>query len=891
MGGQGRVTRLEQLESIKIVLILWLHDSISGFIMYPLSDSQVTAVLGPTNTGKTFLAIERMLAHKSGMMGFPLRLLARENYDKVVRAKGSAAVALVTGEEKIIPANPAYWICTVEAMPLDLSVEFMAIDEIQLAGDPERGHVFTDRLLNSRGTEETLFLGSDTIRPLLRRLVPEANFLSRPRFSTLGYVAPKKISRIPPRSAVVVFSASEVYEVAETLRRQRGGAAVVLGALSPRTRNAQVEMFQSGEVDFLVATDAIGLGLNMDLDHVTFGKIKKFDGRKQRFLTVSELAQIAGRAGRHMNDGTFCTTAEVGGLNEEVVAAIEGHRFDPLESLMWRTRRLKFSSVTGLLKSLEEKPPVTTVLQRAQDGDDHRSLRVLSKDPELTALVKGPAAVRLLWDVCQVPDFRKTLTDSHTNLLSSLVRFLLSGAGCLPEDWIATQLRRLDKIEGDIDTLVARISAVRTWTFISHRGDWVQRRDYWQDKARAIEDRLSDALHEKLTSQFVDRRAAVIVRRLNSNEELQAGIRSNGEIVIESEEVGTLTCFDFKLDEAIANGDKDTIKPVLTAVRRVIGPEITRRLISMQSGEDKEFKLRANGGLYWSGHQLAQLTNGADVLNPAIQLRRFDFLEPEQKQIILNRLQAFLSNYIRMRLAPLFSVLEVEDIPQTLRGILFQLQENLGLLPRREIIQDANRFSEEDREFLRHHQISVSRHAIWLAQLMDKKAQKLKGQLWRIFHNADFDNPAVGQQIIILPEPDYPDGIYQAMGYVVLGREGGRVAVQANFLPRLEKRLSGLVGKASSTVQMQIVQFTRADDERVSMIWQPLGYRLEDTEDGKFSRLPPRKNRKPKAPKLKADQTGKTTRGRARIPQQKSPQKPMGDPLSPFAVLAVMKTG
>ena len=450
------------------------------------SEPRLVAVLGPTNTGKTHLAIERMLDHQSGMIGFPLRLLARENYDRVVKLRGARAVALITGEEKILPPNPAYFICTVESMPLDRAVEFLAVDEIQLCADPERGHVFTARLLHARGLSETMFLGSDTIRPLMRRLVPDAEYVSRPRFSTLSHTGYKKVTRLPPRSAVVAFSMADVFSLAELVRRQRGGTAIVMGALSPRARNAQVGMFQAGEVDYLVATDAIGMGLNMDLDHVAFARLGKFDGRGPRQLSAAEIGQIAGRAGRHMSDGTFGTTADEGPLDPTIVAAVEEHRFEPLTHLSWRNTRLRFQSVGALLKSLDERPPVAGLVQ-TRDADDHRALQLLARHGEVVQLATHPGAVRLLWEVCQIPDFRKMMSDSHARFLAHCFVHLAGPEGRLPGPWIGAQMAQLDRLDGDIDTLMMRIAHIRTWTYITHRSDWVDNAADWQDRARGID--------------------------------------------------------------------------------------------------------------------------------------------------------------------------------------------------------------------------------------------------------------------------------------------------------------------------------------------------------------------------------------------------------------------
>src|SRR5271156_2617483 len=425
--------------------------------------------LWPANTGKTHLALQRKLGHRSGMIGFPLRLLARENYDRIVKLRGARSVALITGEEKILPPNPSYFVCTVESMPLDRPVDFLAIDEIQLCADPERGHVFTARLLHARGLAETMFLGADTIKPLMRRLVPDIEHVSRPRFSTLSYTGHKKVTRLPPRSAVVAFAIADVFSLAELIRRQRGGTAVVLGALSPRARNAQVGMFQAGEVDYLVATDAIGMGLNMDLNHVAFARLAKFDGRGLRRLSAAEIAQIAGRAGRHMSDGTFGTTADEGPLDPAIVAAVEEHRFEPLTHVSWRNTRLRFDTVGALLKSLDERPAAPGLVQ-AREADDHRALRVLSRNAEAMGLARHPGAVRLLWEVCQIPDFRKVMSDSHARFLAHCFGHLAGPAERLSSAWVGAQMAQLDRLDGDIDTLMARIAHIRTWTYITHRG-------------------------------------------------------------------------------------------------------------------------------------------------------------------------------------------------------------------------------------------------------------------------------------------------------------------------------------------------------------------------------------------------------------------------------------
>src|SRR5690242_6893969 len=533
------------------------------------SGPRLVAVLGPTNTGKTHLAIERMLDHQSGMIGFPLRLLAREVYDRVVKLRGARAVALITGEEKILPPNPSYFVCTVESMPLDRPVEFLAIDEIQLCADRERGHVFTARLLHARGLSETMFLGADTIKPLMRRLVPRIEYISRPRLSTLTHTGHKKVTRLPPRSAVVAFAVADVFSLAELVRRQRGGTAVVLGALSPRARNAQVGMFQAGEVDYLVATDAIGMGLNMDLDHVAFARLAKFDGRGPRRLTAAEIGQIAGRAGRHMNDGTFGTTADERPLDEALVAAVEGHKFEPLTRIAWRNTRLQFRSVGALLRSLDERPSASGLVQ-TRDADDHRALQLLSRHAEVTSLATHPGAVRLLWEVCQIPDFRKVMSDSHARFLAHCFVHLAGPEGRLPSAWVGNQMAQLDRLDGDIDTLMMRIAHIRTWTYITHRSEWIDNAADWQERARGIEDRLSDALHDRITQRFVDRRSAYLVRQLAAEGDLLASVDKDGMVLVEGAAVGRLDGFRFVPDASEGNAKRTLI----TAANRVLRSEV-----------------------------------------------------------------------------------------------------------------------------------------------------------------------------------------------------------------------------------------------------------------------------------------------------------------------------
>jgi ATP-dependent RNA helicase SUPV3L1/SUV3 len=694
------------------------------------SAPRVTAVLGPTNTGKTHLAMERMLGHASGMIGFPLRLLARENYERVVKAKGVEAAALVTGEEKIVPRNARYFICTVESMPLDRPVDFLGIDEIQLAADRERGHIFTDRLLHARGQAETMFMGAETVSRWIRALVPGVEFIQRPRFSSLTYAGPKKITRLPPRSATVAFSAADVYAIAELIRRQRGGAAIVMGALSPRTRNAQVGLYQSGEVDYLVATDAIGMGLNMDVHHVAFAALRKFDGEVPRPLTKAEIGQIAGRAGRHMSDGTFGTTAEVGPMDPEIVEAVENHRFDPLRHLMWRNAFLDFRSIGTLREGLQERPPVSGLIRQGS-AEDQQALEFLAKDPEIAKLAHGQGRVRLLWDVCQVPDFRKLMTDAHVRLLGQLYRHLT--AGRLPEDWVAGQVERLDRTDGDIDQLTGRITHIRTWTYIAQRSDWMTDPAHWQGVTQGVEDRLSEALHQALTQRFVDRRHAVLHRRLRSGGEIEGKVEAGDEVVVEGHRVGKLIGFRF---ERAADAGPDEVRALLAAARRILGPTIAERVRMLAADADTDFKLSPRGRVCWRDAEVAALTSGDTPLRPGLRLLGDDLLDEQQRRTLLDRLKRYMDGLIRRRLRPL-NLMVRAALPPVPRGIAFQLLEHLGAVPTERVRESLKLLDPSSRAELARLGVRFGLETTWIGGLGDKRQRRLLGLLLAVHRDHD----------------------------------------------------------------------------------------------------------------------------------------------------------
>jgi len=730
------------------------------------SAPRLVAVLGPTNTGKTHLAIERMLGHRSGVIGFPLRLLAREIYDRIIKLRGVRSVALITGEEKIVPPSPSYFVCTVESMPLDRPVDFLAVDEIQLCGDPERGHVFTARLLHARGRQETMFLGADTIKPLMRRLVRDVEFVSRPRFSTLSYTGHKKVTRLPPRSAVVAFTVADVFSLAEVIRRHRGGTAVVLGALSPRARNAQVGMFQAGEVDYLVATDAIGMGLNMDLDHVAFARIGKFDGRGPRRLNAAEIAQIAGRAGRHMSDGTFGTTAEQGPLDLEIVEAVEAHRFDPLTRLNWRNTRLRFESVETLLRSLDERPSVPGLVH-AREADDHRALRVLTQKQEIAALAVHPGAVHLLWEVCQIPDFRKVLSDSHSRLLGQCFIHLAGPEQQLPTGWIAGQMANLDCVSGDIDTLMARIAHIRTWTYITHRGDWVEDAAEWQERARGIEDRLSDALHDRITQRFVDRRSAFLVRQFASNGELPVEVSEAGEACVAGTYVGRLDGLRFVPDGL----DGVPARMLIAAAGRVLRHEVATRAHRLFIDTDDAFAIDPGGCLRWRGDSVGRLVAGERILTPRAEPLAGDFIEGELREKIRQRLQAFARTEIERRLAPLFTA-QALPLGGVARGLVFQLVGTLGSLPAAEVSRQVEALDAPDRTALSRLGLRFGIESVYFETLLRTDATRFRALLWAVQQKRPAPRlpPARHLAKVIEIDPALPTSFYTTAGLRVLGR-------------------------------------------------------------------------------------------------------------------------
>ncbi|SFT42938.1 helicase-related protein [Mesorhizobium sp. YR577] len=804
-----------------------------------LSGRDVTAVLGPTNTGKTHLAIERMVAHESGIIGLPLRLLAREVYGRVCDKVGAAKVALVTGEEKILPPGAKYSVCTVEAMPRETNAAFVAIDEVQLAGDLERGHIFTDRILHLRGRQETLLLGAATMRGILERLLRGVSVVTRPRLSHLAYAGSKKLTRLPRRSAIVAFSADEVYAIAELIRRQRGGAAVVLGALSPRTRNAQVALYQSGDVDYLIATDAIGMGLNLDVDHVAFAQNRKFDGFQFRDLTAAELGQIAGRAGRHLRDGTFGVTGQVDPLSDELIEKIEGHEFDPVKVLQWRTSQFDFSSLDALKRSIETTAPVEG-LTRALPAVDAQALEQLSKDADIRALATSRDRVALLWEVCALPDYRRIAPAQHADLISSI--FVdIADRGHVDENYMAEQVRRADSTEGDIDTLSHRIAQIRTWTYVSNRPGWLADPAHWQEKTREIEDRLSDALHERLTKRFVDRRTSVLMRRLRENTMLEAEISPTGTVLVEGHHVGELQGFRFTADQSAAGEDGKAIK---AAAQKALGVEFETRADRFSACANGDLALGSDGTLRWIGAPIGTLVSTDDALRPRVILLADEQLTGPARDKVAVRAERFVNFQIDTLLKPLLDLKNAEQLSGIARGIAFQLVENFGLINRRDIADDIKTLDQEGRAGLRRLGVRFGAYHVFVPSLLKPGPAGLVTLLWAL-KNDGKDKPGFGDVVHALAagrtsvviDQTFDKAFYKLAGFRNLGRRAVRVDILERLADLIRPALAWKAGIGARpdgafdgsaflvTPAMMSILGATADD--IEEILKGLGYRAE----------------------------------------------------------------
>jgi len=809
--------------------------------MTPASASSLKAILGPTNTGKTFFAIERMLAHRSGMIGLPLRLLAREVYHKVVDRIGAQHVALVTGEERIVPPKPRYWVCTVEAMPLDVPVECIAIDEIQVATDFDRGHVFTNRLLHARGISETLLLGAATMTPLIRALLPDAEIIQRPRFSELLYAGSKKISRQPKRSAIVAFSASQVYAIAELIRRERGGAAVVMGALSPRTRNAQVDMYQNGDVDFLVATDAIGMGLNLDVHHVAFADDHKFDGHQTRQLTPAEFGQIAGRAGRHMHNGTFGVTGHAPDFDEELVKRLETHDFEPVRVVQWRNAELDFASIEDLRASLDQ-PPTLKGLTRVPIATDQHALEFVARN-EAGAAAKGEAAVRLLWECCGIPDYRDISPAQHGEIITRIYLDLTRHRH-VDADWIAEQVRFCDNVTGDIDTLSNRIKQIRTWTFVANRKNWLEDPAYWREKTRDIEDRLSDALHERLTQRFVDRRTSVLMRHLRDKHMVSPEINDRGEVSLEGHLIGSIEGFRFTL----ARSEGGDAKGVAAAAAQVVAPEIMKRAERVAGAPNEELVLSTDGYVRWRGQVIANLVEGEQLFTPRLIILADESLTGPDLERVQDRLNLWLRHLVNTQLESVLSLEAPADLEGAARGVAYRLYENLGILPRSVVAEEVKGLDQDVRGKLRKLGVKFGAYHIYVPQSLKPAPRELALILYALKHGG-VRQPGVAElpQIVLsgrtsfLIDPEVNVKLYELAGFKVAGRR----AVRVDILERLADIIRPLIalnpvthqgelppGAAEGngfrvTVEMTSLLGTAGED--FASILNSLGYRVRRT--------------------------------------------------------------
>ena len=700
-----------------------------------MSQNKITAVLGPTNTGKTFLAIETMLSFDTGMIGFPLRLLAREVYDKVIKKVSLDKVALITGEEKIIPANAKYFLCTVESMPINKNLDFVAIDEIQMCADHERGHIFTDRLLNLRGEKLTMLMGSSTIKNIINKLGEDTEFINRDRLSKLSYVGHKKISRINRKTAIIAFSTEEVYAIAELVRRQKGGAAIVMGSLSPKTRNAQVELYQSGDVDFLVATDAIGMGINMDLENVFFSNLKKFDGKKLRRLNLSEIGQIAGRAGRFLNDGSFGITGDCKDISPEDVDLLENHKFDELKMLFWRNSNLNFNNSTSLIRSLEEKPNKDW-LRKIHECEDEKVLKYFLKDMANHNIKDDQKTLELLWECCQIPDFVKKTYGNHLEVVSKVFAFLNEKKHKITNDYMRLQLMKLDKLEGNVDSLSNRIANVRTWSYVANKINWVENQDYWIEKTKLLEDKLSDRLHEELTKTFIDKRASALARGLKQEMNFKTEIMKDDKVIIDDQFIGNLKGLKFEMD--LKTGALETdIKSLKKAARQTVGPELQKRVqLILDTGL---IEIKEDFKIYWKNYAIAKLDSGKDYLSPEVFLIVDDILETADKQKLSKFIEKWIKEKINTTLKSLIDLKNLKESNSSIKALAYQLYENNGVI-KREIVSDyLKKLGQDERKILRDLGVKFGRYHIFLFKLLKPDAVSLRILLWKNFHQRNFN--------------------------------------------------------------------------------------------------------------------------------------------------------
>ena len=801
--------------------------------------NKITAVLGPTNTGKTHLAIETMLSFDSGMIGFPLRLLAREVYDKVIKKIGLNKVALITGEEKIIPSNAKYFLCTVESMPIDKQLDFVGIDEIQMCADHERGHIFTDRLLNMRGDKLTMFMGSSTIKNIISKLDDDIEFINRKRLSKLTYAGHKKISRINRKTAIIAFSAEEVYAIAELIRRQKGGAAIVMGSLSPKTRNAQVSLYQSGDVDFLVATDAIGMGINMDIDHIYFSNLKKFDGKKLRRLNLSEIGQIAGRAGRYLNDGNFGITGQCKEINDEEVDLLENHKFEDIQTLFWRNSNLNFNNPLALIKSLDFKP-YQGWLRKINECIDEKALKYFLRDKNLENIEFNNEKLSLLWECCQIPDFVKKTYGHHYEVIGSVFSYLNSAKGRITEDYMRLKLIKLDKLEGNVDSLSNRIANVRTWSYVSNKNNWVENQNYWIEKTKLLEDKLSDRLHEELSKTFIDKRASVLARGLKQDMEFNTKILDNNEVIINDQFIGRIKGLKLELD--LKKGALETdIKSLKKAARQTVGPELEKRIQKIT--ESGLVELRDDFKIYWNDSSIGKLISGKDYLNPNLELIVDDILENNQKQKLTDFLDKWLKTKINTVLKSLNDIKNLKEKNSSIKALAYQLYENNGVLKRDQVSEYLKNLRQEERRILRDLGVKFGRYHIFLHRLIKPEAVSLRTMLWKNYHQKYFglEPPTFGLNFL-------DDKNKKNKNFMLLcGFEKfDNFFVRIDILERLFMKIINSENDDNKSIKMtpEMLNLLGCTKDNFKKLLKKMGYRIIEKKDEVFFKYFPSRNNK-----------------------------------------------
>jgi ATP-dependent RNA helicase SUPV3L1/SUV3 len=788
----------------------------------------VIAALGPTNTGKTFYAIERLAAHKSGMIGLPLRLLTREVYDKMVLKVGPSRVAMITGEERIIPDNPKYWVCTVESMPMDKPVEFLAVDEIQLIDDPERGHIFTDRILNARGMSETLFMGSSISKKVIKKLINDVKFYDRERFSKLTYTGYKKISHLPKRSAVVAFSIQSVYAIAEIIKRQKGGVAVVMGSLSPQARNAQVKMYQNGDVDYIVATDAIGMGLNLDLNHIAFAETEKYDGENFRKLYPHELAQIAGRAGRYQRDGTFGVTGQANEIDHEVIARIEDHRFIPLNSAKWRNKNLNFSSVNKLIESLKAIPNKIE-LGISRQADDLRALIRLSQDKEIIENANNKKNIQTLWETSQIPDFRNISEGEHSKIISLIFKELCLN-NKLSDEWLNSHIKSFDKYYGDINSLMMRLSGIRTWTYVSQKEKWLDNPVLWQKKTHEIEDKLSDALHNSLTERFVEKTSSKLRIKYKDKKDILSGINDNGDVTVEGEYFGKIHGFKLIIEKSYS---EQYLKQIRPAISKSIELEMKKKSLKILSSEFDAFTLNSDLFIYFNDEKIAGLKPGNNPLNPKISIICDEYLDSNIKKKIENKFLEWIQNYIKLNLREILSLENTDNLSPGAKGIAFRLLEELGLIRRNKIENEIKILDQKSRQELRKMGVKIGKFSIFFPATVKPKATELLISLWINYSEKNYNQNDIKLIRENLPKPGITScalnqnisyEIYKVLGYLVIGK----MVIRADIIERLDKIIYNEIDKdkkdKSFLVTDEMISLLGCSRENMKLIIKDLGF-------------------------------------------------------------------